>query len=114
MKPEEIARIAYEIERAYRASLGDGDDILPAWHDVPRALQDAVTQSVAYVARNLDKSPRDLHERWREERARGGWKYGRQKDTKTKRHPWMVPYGALPDAAKSSRCIFCALVKALT
>lgn len=42
----------------------------------------------------------DLHESWRREREGEGWRYGAERDEKTRAHPLLRPYGELPEGDK--------------
>lgn len=47
-----------------------------------------------------EKLAENTHEIWASERLAQGWKYGPARDDKTKTHPCLVPYAALPESER--------------
>jgi hypothetical protein len=43
---------------------------------------------------------KNTHENWAKERMKNGWKYGRKRNDRQKRHPNLVPYEELPETEK--------------
>ena len=47
-----------------------------------------------------EKLAENTHEIWASERLAQGWTYGPARDDKTKTHPCLVPYEALPESER--------------
>jgi hypothetical protein len=111
MNPEQIARIAHEVNRAYCQALGDNTQ--PMWEDAPDWQRASVIAGVALHTQNPWAGPEASHACWLEEKQRAGWRYGLKKDPVAKTHPCMVDFVALPVDQRAKDFIFRAVVLAL-
>jgi hypothetical protein len=111
MKPEEIARVAHEVNRAYCLALGDHSQ--PTWGDAPEWQRQSALTGVALHVQRPEAGPEASHESWLKEKQRTGWRYGTKKDPEMKTHPCMVAFDALPREQQAKDFIFRAVVHAL-
>lgn len=112
MKPEEIARVAHEVNRAYCASLGDTSQ--KPWAEAPDWQKTSAINGVNFHLLNPNAKPSDSHESWLKEKEKEGWKFGPVKDAEKKEHPCYVPYEQLPTTQKAKDYIFIGVVKSLS
>lgn len=111
MTPEQIARVAHEVNRAYCQALGD--DSQPAWEDAPEWQRSSAINGVNFHITNPDAGPDHSHNVWLAEKQATGWKYGPVKDPEKKEHPCFVPYAELPTEQKAKDYLFRGVVHAL-
>lgn len=111
MKPQVIAQVAHEINRAYCASLGDATQA--AWADTPEWQQQSAMAGVAMHIANPTATPADSHASWLAEKLAAGWTFGLVKDADKKEHPCCVPYDDLPAEQKAKDYLFRAVVHQL-
>lgn len=112
MTYEEIARVAYETNRAYCQSLGDNSQV--AWEDAPQWQIDSFVTGVKLHINNPDASASASHESWMSEKLATGWKFGSVKDPEAKTHPCIVAFEELPVEQQAKDYIFRGVVHALT
>lgn len=108
MKPEQIARVCHEANRAYCEAIGDQSQL--PWDEAAQWQRDSALEGVTSVARN----PREQHEAWCESKRKDGWIYGLVKDGVLKTHPCLVAYEQLPLEQQLKDTLFQAIVEALT
>lgn len=106
-----IAKVAYEINRAYCEALGDTSQ--PAWEQAPNWQRDSAINGVRFHLDNPNASPSHSHESWLTEKAATGWKYGPVKAPEAKEHPCFVPYDELPVEQRAKDYLFRAVVHVL-
>ena len=111
MRVEDIARIAYETNRAYCVTLGDMSQ--NPWDKAFQWQKDSVISGVKFHRDNSNITPEDSHQNWYNEKMQAGWVYGPVKDPETKQHPCMVSYRDLPDDQKIKDHLFSSVVEAL-
>jgi RyR domain len=111
MTPEQIARVAHEVNRAYCQALGDNSQ--PAWEDAPDWQRSSARNGVEFHIANPGAGPDHSHNAWLAEKTATGWKYGPTKDPEAKLHPCFVPYEMLPADQKAKDYLFRAIVHAL-
>lgn len=111
MTPDQIARVAHEINRAYCQALGDNSQ--PAWEDAPQWQRDSAVNGVTFHIGNPQAGPDHSHVEWLREKAAAGWKFGPVKDADKREHPCFVPYEQLPPEQKAKDYLFRAVVHAL-
>lgn len=111
MNAIDIARVAYEINRAYCQALGE--DPLPAWEEASNWQQASAVKGVQFHLADPDAGPAASHESWMSEKLAGGWEYGPVKDPERKQHPHLVPFESLPAAQQAKYHLFHAVVRAL-
>lgn len=110
-KPEEIARLCHEVNRAYCKALGD--DSQPAWEDAPDWQQASARLGVELHLGNPDAGPQASHESWMAQKEVDGWVYGDVKDPEAKTHPCMVAFAELPVEQQAKDYLFKAVVNAM-
>lgn len=111
MSPEEVARVAHEVNRAYCEALGDHSQV--PWEEAPEWQRASALQGVALHESNPDAGPAASHESWMAQKEAGGWAYGPEKDPERKLHPCMVPFEDLPREQQAKDYLFRAVVHAL-
>lgn len=111
MKPELIAQIAHDVNRAYCASLGD--DSVPAWADATDAHRASLLAGVNMHLANPDATPEQAHESWLQAKLADGWTYGEVKDMEKKEHPCIKAYAELPAEQRAKDYLFRGVVHAV-
>lgn len=111
MKPEQIAKIAHEVNRAYCASLSDTS--VPAWADATDAHRASLLAGVNMHLANPDATPEQAHESWLQAKLVDGWTYGETKDAEKKVHPCIKDYAALPAEQRAKDYLFRGVVHAV-
>jgi hypothetical protein len=106
-----IARICYEVNRAYCQSIGDYSDL--PWEESSENRKNSYFEGIRFNIRYPNAGPAGLHNSWISNKLHEGWKYGPVKDPEKKEHPCLLPYDQLPAEQKSKDFIFCALVRLL-
>ena len=108
---EAIARVCHEANRAYCLELGD--DSQPPWDEAPDWQKQSAAEGVKAVHLNPDRTPRESHEGWMDQKASDGWQWGPEKDAAKKTHPCMVPYDELPEDQRVKDELFTGIARAL-
>lgn len=111
MNREDIAKISYQVNRAYCESLGDFS--FGPWEDAPEWQRAANRAGVNFHLSNPDEPARRSHESWAAQKIADGWSYGPVKDPDKKRHPCLVPFEQLPKDQQAKDFIFKAVVESL-
>ena len=104
---EAIARITYNVNRAYCLSIGD--DSFSSWDEAPAWQKDANIRGVEFHLEG-DHKPEDSHNSWLAQKEADGWSYGEVKDPENKLHPCYLPYDQLPFEQKIKDYLFIAVV----
>ena len=112
MKKEKIAEVAYMINRAYCYALGGTS--VPEWKDAAEWQKESALNGVQFHIENPNVTPSVLHENWLKDKAKDGWKYGKEKDVNKKTHPCFLPYEDLPAEQKAEDYLFKQIVKSLS
>jgi len=112
MDIEKIAKVAHEVNRAYCQSLGDMSQA--PWADAPEWQKTSAVNGVKHHIANPDTTPEGSHNKWLEEKAATGWRFGPIKDAEKKEHPCFLPYSELKESDKAKDFIFRAVVKQLS
>ncbi len=110
MNALEIAKIAYEANRAYCQTIGD--DSFSDWENAPEWQKETNLKGVTGILDGSITGPEKSHESWLEEKRRTGWHYGPVKNAVKKEHPCFVDYRFLPAEQRIKDDIFFAIVKA--
>lgn len=111
MKPETIAEIAHNINRAYCLAMGDASQ--PKWEDAPEWQISSAINGVKFHLANPDATPENSHEKWLEQKTAEGWKFGPVKNPETKEHPCFRPYSELPAEQRAKDYLFKAVVESM-
>ena len=111
MTPNDIARVAHEVNRAYCLALGDSSHL--AWDDASAWQRGSVIDGVRFHLENPGASPRAAHNAWFMEKQATGWGYGPVKDADLREHPCCVSYDELPTEQRAKGYLFAAVVSAL-
>jgi hypothetical protein len=111
MTPEQIARVAHEVNRAYCQALGDNSQV--PWEEAPEWQKTSAIKGVIHHLNNPEAGPESSHEMWLAEKAATGWKYGPVKDPDRKEHPCFVPFSELPVDQQAKDYLFRGVVLAL-
>lgn len=106
-----IARVAYEVIRAYCQSLGDNSQ--PAWEDAPQWQRDSALSGVGFHMVFPNASPAESHRVWMAQKMDEGWTYGPEKRPELKQHPCLVPFEELPREQQVKDFLFRGVVHAL-
>lgn len=107
----DIAKICYEVNRAYCESHADLS--LPSWEDSEEWQRTSVVDGVNFHLNNPDASPGASHKNWIELKKKEGWKYGPEKQPLIKEHPCMVAFEDLPAEQQAKDYIFRQIVHSL-
>lgn len=111
MTIDEIAKVTYEVNRAYCESMGDHS--FGPWEEAPKWQKETHVQGVIFHLANPDKPPSASHESWYAMKVTAGWEYGPVKDPKKRTHPCMVPFDRLPKQQQAKDYLFKAVVDSL-
>lgn len=111
MKPEHIAMVAHQVNRAYCQALGDHSQ--SAWAEAPDWQKTSAINGVEFHLANPDAGPDHSHVEWRSEKEANGWIWGPVKDPEKKEHPCMVDFDQLPVEQQAKDYIFRGVVHAL-
>lgn len=111
MTPNEIARVAHEVNRAYCQALGDNSQ--PAWESAPQWQRDSARLGVQLHTEDPNAGPAASHESWMAQKVAEGWVYGPEKNPELKQHPCMVPFDELTLEQQAKDYIFRGVVLAL-
>jgi hypothetical protein len=111
MKPELIAQVAHQINRAYCASIGD--DSHSPWEETAEEIQKSIIAGVEFRLTNLDAPVSAQHDAWMAQKTADGWVYGEDKDEEAKTHPCLVVFEELPPEQQTKDHLFVETVKSL-
>ena len=108
LSPEQIAKIAHEVNRAYCQAIGDFT--IAQWDDAPDWQKDSAIDGVNAHLADPSMSAEQSHAAWKKFKESEGWVYGPVKNPETKEHPCMVPYDQLPLEQRVKDYLFKAVV----
>jgi hypothetical protein len=111
MTPEQIARVAHEVNRAYCQALGD-DSQLP-WEEAPEWQRQSALVGVTLHLEHPNAGPQASHESWCKQKWAEGWVFGPVKDPAKKEHPCLAPFEWLKREQQAKDFIFRGVVRAL-
>lgn len=113
MKPEQIARVVHEANRAVQIEQADPTIPVSApWDETDPETQRSAVEGVIGVQQG--NTPAESHEGWMRFKLDNGWTPGPVKDEATKQHPLLVPYDELPTSQRLKDAVFVNIVRALT
>ena len=110
MTVNDIAKVAYEANRAYNKALGVTSG---TWELFPEEEKRDYVAGVQFVLDNPDITPEDLHDEWLKTKINKGWTYGHVTNEGMKIHHCLVPFEDLPVKQKAKDYIFHAIVENL-
>ena len=96
MKEEEfIAHVRHIAWISYQIAAGQ-----PWNREINEDQMESLLDGIQYLKEHPNSTPEENHENWRREKLRQGWRYGKEKDFETKRHPDLVAYDRLPEVER--------------
>lgn len=111
LRPEEIAEVCHDANRALQRILND--PVSPEWVETDYETRQSAVQGVLLAQDGA--TPEQLHESWVEYKVTHGWTYSPEpKNVENKTHPCLVPYGELPIGQMLKDCLFFTIVDTLT
>ena len=108
---EDIARTAYNVNRAYCQALGDNS--FGPWEDAPEWQKNTCLLGVDFHLATPGATAAASHESWFAQKVADGWVWGPKKDPEKKEHPCMVPFDELPQEQQAKDYLFKAVVDSL-
>jgi RyR domain len=111
VKPEQIAQVAHEANRAYCEALGDTSQ--PTWEAAPQWQRDSAMLGVKLHTENPGADAAASHVNWMSQKLEDGWVYGPEKNPELKTHPSLVPFDQLPREEQTKDYLFRAVVHVL-
>jgi hypothetical protein len=108
-EPEQIARMAHEVNKAYCESQGDASQ--PSWEHAPEWQRVSARLGVE-LHLSGDHGPEASHASWMVQKLSEGWTYGETKDPVAKTHPCMIPFDQLPPNQQAKDYLFRGVVHA--
>jgi hypothetical protein len=105
---EVCAQATHEANRALCTIQGDNSQL--SWAQTPEENRAVSREGVRAVLSNPLLTPKDLHQKWMDEKTKEGWVYGPKKDPTAKTHPSMVSYEKLPEPEKDKDRVFRGIV----
>jgi hypothetical protein len=113
--PERIARACHEAARAIGQVFGEdpGTPPMAAWADAPQSERDRVAADVKLALAKPDAPTPDQHSAWLDAHLADKWEKGPAIDVEGKKHPHLVPFAELREAARAKVLVCAAIVRAL-
>ena len=108
-----IAKIAYEINKAYCESHGDFS-FIHSWEEVPDWQKSTLLAGVHFHLHHPTAGPEASHESWMKHKLQDGWMYGPVKNPDKKEHPCLVPFTSLPVHQQAKDFLFRQIVHSLS
>lgn len=111
MRPEDIARVCHEANRALQITQADPAPS-PEWDAAPDWQKESAIEGVEKAI--AGETPEQLHQSWCDFKTADGWAFGAVKDADRKTHPCLVPYADLPTEQRVKDHLFQVIVDTLT
>jgi hypothetical protein len=108
---EDIAKVSYQVNRAYCESLGDFS--FGPWEEAPEWQRAANRAGVNFHLCHPEAPPSVSHEAWLAMKVADGWTWGPKKDPVKKEHPCIDSFLRLPRSQQAKDFIFKAVVESL-
>jgi len=112
MRPEQIARVCHEVNRAICEASGDMSQ--KPWECAEQWQRDSAIRGVTFSLANPAAAASAQHDAWMADKAADGWVFGSVKDPIAKTHPCIVPYEQLPFEQRVKDHAFRAIVGVLS
>lgn len=109
---KQIAKVAYEVVRAYCES--QGDFTVDEWNRADKRIREETVLKVEMIIDNMAWSADHAHEVWMDMMIDNGWIHGDVVDWTKLQHPHIAPYECLPEIYRATLEIFWATVKELS
>lgn len=109
MSPEDVAQLAYEVNRAYAQTVFQNFE--PAWELARPEVQQSYRDGIQFVLSHPGAGPDAQHEEWLATRRRAGWVWGEVKSLHNKTSPFLLEYAKLPLEVRAKDAIFQAIVR---
>jgi hypothetical protein len=103
---ERLATLGYETTRAWNEA--NGEPAKKPWDEAEPWRRQAALESVRKAI--AGGTAPQLHESWRAERLKEGWRYGEEKSDEAKTNPALQPYSQLTDTQKRAADLFAGAV----
>lgn len=107
--PDQIARVAHQVNKAYCEALGDFSQ--PDWEAAPAWQRDSARKGVE-LHLSGNHGPEASHASWMAQKLAEGWQYGPEKNPETKEHPCLVSFDRLSREQQAKDFIFRGVVHA--
>lgn len=104
-----ICEDTHEVIRTYSRTHNEYT-ALP-WKQVDLNDKLSLLKDVIEVMNNPEKTPREAHETWMNNKLADGWVFGREKSVKGKTHPCLVPYDELPEYQRFKDDLFLQCIR---
>jgi hypothetical protein len=111
VKLEDVARVCYEANRAYRLALND--DSQKPWDEAEQWQRDTNITGVKFRRDNPDVGPIEMHNSWMRAKIADGWTLGDKIDGEAKTHPNLRPYTELDGDEQAKDKLFAGICDAL-
>lgn len=105
---ERVAKTAYEATRAWTASSGGSPR--PPWEQAEPWRRKSAIEGVRKATDG--RTAEQLHEEWRRDRAKRGWRFGEKRNAQKKEDPHLKPFAELSDGQKGKSQLFAAVAQA--
>jgi hypothetical protein len=111
MNTTQLARICYEVDRAYTEAVLNNRHVTP-WGSTPQAsVRDTSVSRVEALLDGKTEDPAAAHEAWKAAQEKDGWRHGSPFDATAKVDPRLVAYADLPVEELGHDAIWPALVE---
>jgi hypothetical protein len=112
LSDDDVARIAYEANRALQYSLGELCPS-PPWDAASEEAKFSYHIGIQAARRACCPCPRQQHNNWVQAKLSQGWVYGETRNEEERTHPNLVPHDELPAGEQLKDALFLAIVSAL-
>lgn len=110
MTHDQLARIGYEANAAYAATIGESP---VSWDAASADDRRLWVLAARHVVAFSDAPAERLHQIWHDAEVALGWRWGPVLDNEAKCHPYVVRWHALPEPQRAKVRLFKAIANAL-
>jgi len=116
MLKNDIAKVCYEVNRAYCEAMGDESNL--PWDECVDEdglgwQVDSYLKGVNFFLDSPEAGPEAQHQNWMQDRLDNGWIYGPTHNLELKQHPCMVPFDKLSEREQAKDRIFQMVIRCL-